>query len=196
MIDIGNRTIILASASPRRAELLHQIGLPHQVIPSCIEEKITAVEPDLVVMQLSVQKAADIAAQYGGPNTIVIGADTVVAADGEILGKPKDRAEAAVMISRLQGQTHQVYSGVTIIFGESEKIKTFAEKTEVQVYPMSDWQIDQYINTDEPLDKAGAYGIQGFFAAFIKGIRGDYNNVVGLPLGRLVHELGIGLKKD
>lgn len=177
--------MILASASPRRRELLHQIGLKPEIVPSRIEERITRTEPDQVVMELARQKAEDVASLYKGENVIVIGADTVVASDGKILGKPHSRQEAFDMLCGLQGREHQVYTGVTVIDCATGNQETFAEMTEVSVYPMSDEEIRRYIDTGEPMDKAGAYGIQGQFAAYIRGIRGDYTNVVGLPVGRV-----------
>lgn len=182
--------LVLASASPRRRELLAQIGLMPEIIPSTIEEKITVSEPEEVVLELSRQKAMDVAAGRE-PETLVIGADTVVAAGGRILGKPVDHEQAKEMISLLEGGTHQVYTGVTLVYcGKAgEQIKSFVEKTDVYVYPMTEKEILEYANSEEPLDKAGAYGIQGKFAAFIKGIDGDYNNVVGLPVGRVYQEI-------
>ena len=181
--------IILASASPRRKELLRQINLEPEIVPSTIEEKITKTEPDLVVMELSEQKAMDVADIYRGTRAVVIGADTVVAYQGRILGKPHSEEEAFEMLSSLQGNTHQVYTGVTIINCETGARETFAEQTEVMVYPMEEEEIRNYIATNEPMDKAGAYGIQGRFAAYIRGIHGDYNNVVGLPVGRVYQML-------
>lgn len=182
--------LVLASASPRRRELLAQIGLMPEIIPSTIEEKITVSEPEEVVLELSRQKAMDVASGRE-PETLVIGADTVVAAGGRILGKPVDHEQAKEMISLLEGGTHQVYTGVTLVYcGKAgEQIKSFVEKTDVYVYPMTEKEILEYANSEEPLDKAGAYGIQGKFAAFIKGIDGDYNNVVGLPVGRVYQEI-------
>lgn len=182
--------LVLASASPRRRELLAQIGLMPEIIPSTIEEKITVSEPEKVVLELSRQKAMDVASGRE-PETLVIGADTVVAAGGRILGKPVDHEQAKEMISLLAGGTHQVYTGVTLVYcGKTgEQIKSFVEKTDVYVYPMTEKEILEYANSEEPLDKAGAYGIQGKFAAFIKGIDGDYNNVVGLPVGRVYQEI-------
>ncbi len=193
--------IILASASPRRKELLHQIGLEPEIIPSHVEEVITSTHPEEVVKELSAQKAEDIAARYRGQNVLIIGADTVVAADNQILGKPTDYADAVDMLNLLQGRIHQVYTGVTIIDCQKEKNITFVEKTEVEIYPMNQTQIEHYVNTGDPMDKAGAYGIQGVFAAHVKGIQGDYNNVVGLPIGRLYQELQylyefLALKKE
>ena len=194
--------IILASASPRRSELLRQAGLTFSVIPSQGEEVITSTHPAEVVEELSLQKAqevadrilkgdADILSGNSGP-VVVIGADTVVAADHRILGKPADRREAREMMTLLQGSIHQVYTGVTLIVtgpGKDLRTRTFHECTDVDVYPMTDEEIEDYISTPEPYDKAGAYGIQGSFGIYIKGIRGCYYNVVGLPIARLVHEL-------
>jgi septum formation protein len=122
---------------------------------------------------------------------IVIGADTIVACDEEIMGKPKDREDAVRMLSRLEGRTHQVYTGVTLVILKSEGTRkvTFHEQTDVTMYPMTMDEISRYVDTREPMDKAGAYAIQGRCAAYIKGINGDYNNVVGLPVARLMHEI-------
>lgn len=185
-------SIILASASPRRRELLQQVGIKPVVEPSHVEEIITSTQPDQVVMELSRQKAEDIAKLHCGEPVVVIGSDTVVAVDGMILGKPGDREDAIHMIERLQGREHQVYTGVTLVFcGDAACAGgiTFAERTDVHVYPMSREQIEGYVDTGEPMDKAGAYGIQGRFAAYVQGISGDYNNVVGLPVGRVCQEL-------
>ena len=183
------RTMILASASPRRLELLRQVGLDPQVEPSRVEEVIASQEPAQVVMELSRQKAEDIARLHWGENVVIIGSDTVVAVDGMILGKPKDRDEAIRMLGRLQGRSHQVFTGVTLADGASRRMVTFYEETIVHVDPMSQEQIAAYADTGEPMDKAGAYGIQGKFAAYIRGIEGDYTNVVGLPVGRVCQEL-------
>lgn len=177
--------LILASASPRRRELLHQVGLSPVIEPSHVDEVILSTAPDEVVKELSLQKARDVAFHYAGSAAVILGADTVVSVNHEILGKPKNTEEAFSMLSELQGRAHQVYTGVTLIFAESGETVTFAEKTEVHVYPMTDLQIRRYIATGECMDKAGAYGIQGFFAAYVSGIEGDYNNVVGLPVARV-----------
>lgn len=181
--------VILASGSPRRLELLRQIGIEPEVRPSQIEEKVTSTVPSRVVTELSCQKAEDVA-RMAEDGSVILGADTVVAIDGEILGKPKNREDAVRMIRKLQGRSHQVYTGVTLIYKEGNKSRgvTFAEMTEVLVYPMTEEEIADYAATDEPMDKAGAYGIQGTFAAYIEGIRGDYSNVVGLPVGRTRQE--------
>jgi len=183
-----NIKIILASASPRRRELLAQIGLDFQVLVSEVEEKVNTDIPYLVVEQLSAQKAEAVAQKLEKEEAaLVIGADTIVACDGQILGKPWDKEEAVQMLRKLNGRSHQVYTGVTLIF--RDKTKTFYEATEVEFYPMTEEEIGAYVETLDPLDKAGAYGIQGFCARYIKGITGDYNNVVGLPVGRLYQEM-------
>lgn len=190
MGNIENIRIILASASPRRKDLLEQVGARFEIMPGEGDEVITKTLPDEAVEELSRQKAEEIARRVSEP-AIIIGADTVVAIDGKILGKPKDEEDAASILSSLQGRTHQVYTGVTIIMkdGKKEKYVTFSEATAVTMYPMSDMEIRNYIKTGEPMDKAGAYGIQGKSAIFVKGIQGDYNNVVGLPIARLYQEL-------
>lgn len=185
--------ILLASASPRRRKLLEQIGLSFEVVVSHVEEVITETEPGKVVEQLSAQKAEAVAGSLGEPEeTLVIGADTVVAAENTILGKPADAAKAAEMLRLLAGRTHAVYTGVTLILrgasGETAR-KTFHERTDVSFYPMEEAEIRQYVATGDCMDKAGAYGIQGFCARYISGINGDYNNVVGLPVGRLYQEI-------
>ena len=190
--------IILASASPRRSELLKQAGLSFAVIPSKSKETITSTHPAEVVEELSSQKAWEVADRIlrGGEDVtdfdVVIGADTVVAVDHQILGKPVDHDDAANMIGMLQGRVHQVYTGVTLIVKGAKgniRTRTFHERTDVDVCPMTDDEIEDYISTPEPYDKAGAYGIQGSFGIYISGIHGCYYNVVGLPISRLVHEL-------
>ena len=165
---IQKLTVVLASASPRRTELLEQGNIKHVVMPSHCEEVITSQVPSQVVEELSAQKAEDVYQQYEKKNAgdfLVIGSDTVVAADGKILGKPKDKEEAYQMISMLQGKAHQVYTGVTLLIKkDGKKIrKTFHECSDVHVYPMCKEEIREYIATGEPMDKAGAYGIQGAF---------------------------------
>lgn len=189
MNNFTKRQLILASASPRRQALLCQIGLQPLVQPSHVEEVITSTEPEMAVMELARQKAADIAAGYQGQKVTVLGADTVVAADGMILGKPRDNEDAVRMLRLLQDRTHQVYTGVTLIACDTMEQIDFFECTDVTIYPMTEAAIQAYADTGEPLDKAGAYGIQGLFAANVRGIHGDYNNVVGLPVGRVWQEL-------
>ena len=199
-----NVRLVLASASPRRRELLSQIGLEFTVMPSTKEENAKTTEAGALVQELSRQKAVDIWEQLSGgqgqnpdadqeqiseetqepnlngkrqPELLVIGADTVVCCEGKILGKPHSREAAAEMLTALQGRSHEAYTGVTLY------------STQVEFYPMTEVEISEYIDSKEPMDKAGAYGIQGLGARFVKGIRGDYNNVVGLPVGRLYQEL-------
>lgn len=195
--------IVLASASPRRRELLEQIGIEFEVCPAKGEEVITQTAPEDVVCELSSQKAQEVAAgiltyndktpECTTPQDIlVIGADTVVAYQGKILGKPRDEEDAKQTLAMLAGQTHSVYTGVTLVFIDKTGragLKSFYEKTDVTVYPMDEAEIDCYVASAEPMDKAGSYGIQGRFAVYIEKIQGDYNNVVGLPLARLYQEL-------
>lgn len=186
--------IILASASPRRRELLSQIGIEFEVITSDAEEKTGSTDPSEMVQELSALKAIDVyqkLSQESRKDVIIIGADTLVAFKGKVMGKPADEQRAEEMLTSLQGNTHQVYTGVTLVWQEPAGIckRTFYEKTDVTMFPMSPEEIRNYIATKEPMDKAGAYGIQGKCAAYIKGIAGDYNNVVGLPIGRLYQEL-------
>ncbi len=183
------KDIILASASPRRRELLTQAGFIFTVKVSDAEEIITEKEPDKIVRELAFLKAKAVAASE--EDALVIGADTIVAAEGKVLGKPHSREEAFSMLSMLQGKTHQVYTGVALFTKKAEKEtqKVFAEKTEVTFYPMTEKEIWDYIDTGEPMDKAGAYGIQGRAAVYVEKICGDYNNVVGLPVARLYQEL-------
>lgn len=186
--------LILASASPRRRELLTQVGYMFEVIPSTCEEVITTDEPIQIVEELSRQKAEDVYnMQQEKEGVIVIGADTIVVYEGRIMGKPKDTEEACSMLEQLQGKTHKVYTGVTLCYtaGGVRENRTFHECTEVTFYAMSQKVIEQYVETKEPMDKAGAYGIQGKGAIFVEKIVGDYNNVVGLPVARLCRELEI-----
>lgn len=181
--------LILASASPRRKELLEKIGLPFTVQPAMGEERITQKSPAAVVMELSRQKAEEIAAAQT-EDCIIIGADTVVAKGEKIMGKPKDAADAKQMLRSIADDCHQVYTGVTLIrTGAHPQSVTFQEKTDVCLYPISDAEVDAYIASGDPMDKAGAYGIQGDFAIYVKRIAGDYYNVVGLPIGRVYQEL-------
>lgn len=194
MKELEGRRVVLASASPRRKELLLQAGIHAEILPSHKEERTRAKTPAALVKALSAGKAADIAA--GQPaGTVVIGADTVVVRDGAVLGKPKDADDAVRMLKSLAGRTHHVYTGVTLILCGKRKI-TFYERTEVSVFPMTEDEIRAYVESGDPMDKAGAYGIQGPFGAYVRGIRGDYTSVVGLPLGRTVWELKELLKEE
>ncbi len=199
--------VILASASPRRRELLTQIVPDFEVIPSEGEEIITKEDPPQIVMELAAQKAESVAQKLSAQKLtarkdetadsddemLIIGADTIVVLDGQILGKPVDEADACRMLRALSGNTHQVYTGVCLILmlpGTGEySLRTFYEKTDVTFYPMTEEEIRDYIETGDPMDKAGAYGIQSGCGKYIRGINGDYNNVVGLPVARLFHEI-------
>ena len=181
------KQIVLASQSPRRRELLEQLGLEFTIHPSTVEEKVTSEDPAEVVRKLCRQKAQDVAdemeKEHPDHDMVVLGADTIVVYEGRILGKPADRDDAEKMLHMLQGNTHSVYTGVTLI-GKGKSV-TFAEETKVTMYPVSDEEITWYIGTKEPDDKAGSYAVQGLGARFIQKIEGDYNNVVGLPAGRI-----------
>lgn len=185
------RRILLASQSPRRRELLSQAGFVYEVEPSQVEEYTTRTLPWEIVMELSRQKAVDISRRHKEPELLVVGADTIVAYGDRILGKPHSVEAAVEMLTLLQGSRHQVYTGVTLVWTEQgeERIHTFYEKTEVEFYPMSQEEIYRYVDTGDCMDKAGAYGIQTQFGIYIKGIHGDYNNVVGLPIAALYQEM-------
>lgn len=195
------RKIILASASPRRKELLERAGVSFEVKPGSGEEIITRTIPSEVVEELSCTKAMQAAElQSDAPDgTVVIGADTLVALGDTILGKPSDERKAEEMLTMLQGNTHQVYTGVTMLVKRNGAFvpHTFHECTEVTFYPVEPQEIREYIATGEPMDKAGSYGIQGLWGIYVEKISGDYNNVVGLPVSRLFWEakkLGINLR--
>lgn len=186
--------IILASGSPRRRELLSGLGIQGlEIIPAVGEEKRNpALSPAELVMSLSEAKAREVFSK--NPGAAVIGADTVVALDGEILGKPKNEKDAFRMLSLLSGRAHEVLTGVTVISPEGHA-ESGAEITRVRFRALSQSEIEAYIATGEPMDKAGAYGIQGLASLFVEGIDGDYFNVVGLPLCRLGLMLkGLGVK--
>lgn len=193
--------LILASASPRRKELLKNVGYEFSVEVCDLEEKSDNTKPFELVMELAKVKAQAIMDMHNGEDVIVLGADTVVANGEEILGKPRDLNHAKEMISSLQGRTHQVYTGVCLCWN-GEKLNqhiTFYEKTDVEVYPMSVEEIEAYVETRECEDKAGSYAIQGLFSPYVKGISGDYNNVVGLPVARIYQEikkLGLVITND
>ena len=191
--------IILASASPRRKELLEQIGISFEICPAKGEERITKSVPHEVVEELASQKAVEVASMVRTyeethqelvtpSDLMVIGADTIVSCGGQILGKPKDEHDASRMLKLLSGGTHQVYTGVSIVLldasGKAGQV-TFHEKTDVTMRAMSEEEIRRYVATGEPMDKAGAYGIQGHGALLIEGIEGDYYSVMGLPVAPL-----------
>ena len=186
-----NRRVILASASPRRRELLARIGIAFEVLVSESEELTAEKEPSKVVVALAREKAraaARLAEAAGGgageefSPTLVLGADTIVVLDGQILGKPKDAGEARRMLRGLSGRPHHVLTGVCGVYLPEGREETFFEDTEVVVDELSDAEIEAYVASGEPFDKAGGYGIQGGFSKHVRGITGDYFNVVGLPL--------------
>ncbi len=179
--------MILASRSPRRKELLEFITDKFRIIPAEREELIpSGTLPKDAVLLLSRQKALELYGRF--KHEIIIAADTVVSVDEEILGKPRDERDAADMLRKLSGREHSVFTGVCVIFpGGAEEC--FAEETAVEFYPLSESEIEDYVRSGEPMDKAGAYGIQGKGALFVKGIRGDYYNVMGLPVARLFRAL-------
>lgn len=202
------KRIILGSASPRRRELLQLMGLEFEVLASEAEEHYQSVLPQDIVKELALMKAQNVAELLAAgyktgtsagcfaagrtseeeQTCVIIGADTIVVRDGQILGKPKDQEEAFEMLKSLQGRAHEVYTGVALL--ERGVVKAnHAEETKVFVHEMEDWEIREYISTGEPMDKAGAYGIQGRFATYIDRIEGDYYNVVGLPIAYLYQQL-------
>lgn len=186
--------IILASGSPRRKELLGNMGIrDFQIVkPDFEEEGVCAPSPAALVEALSSGKAAAAAADLGGRDALIIAADTVVTLEGAILGKPIDRADAIAMLTRLSGKQHQVFTGVTVRRGD--RVVTQHEVTEVRFRSLSDAEIARYVDTKEPMDKAGSYGIQGLGSLLVEGIKGDYFNVMGLPVCRLGQILaGFGL---
>lgn len=186
--------IVLASQSPRRRQLLGQMGLEFTTqSPEIDEAAFQGRDARDLVQILSREKARWIAGQVD-PETLVIGADTVVVRDGEILGKPKGEEEARAMLASLSGRTHQVCTGVTVCRGD--KVLTQVEETQVTFRPLTDQEIRQYVSTGEPMDKAGAYGIQGLGALLVQRLEGDYFNVMGLPLcrlGRMLRAFGVEL---
>lgn len=179
-------TLILASASPRRKELLQTAGYRFDVIPATCEEHIPpGLSPKDAVEALAYQKALDVYALY--PDCTVLGADTVVCFDGEILGKPHDEEDAARMLKLLSGQTHEVRTGFALLSKGVEFVSS--EAAMVTFFHLTDEQIRHYIQTGEPMDKAGAYGIQGKGAVLVRSVLGDYFNVVGLPIATVARAL-------
>lgn len=180
--------IILASSSPRRRELLLGMGLEFDIIPSDVDETVSPdLAPAQIVEELAFRKARDIATTY--PHKIVIGSDTVVVWSDRVLGKPQDEEEAFQMLSRLQGDWHRVYTGLAVIHGQSGIKKVGHTCTRVQMKPLSPEKIKRYISSGEPMDKAGAYAIQGIGATLVQRIEGDYFTVVGLPVSLLADYL-------
>lgn len=187
MKNFDNLNVVLASASPRRKELLSLIFNEYDIRPAdCDEALPEGIKAQEAVEYLSLIKNK-ATVEICDKNSLVISADTVVAVDGEILGKPQDKEDARRMISLLSGREHQVFTGVTLSL--NGEFKTFSEKTDVIFYKLTDKEIEDYISTDEPYDKAGAYGIQGKAGLLVKAVNGDYYNVVGLPVARLKREI-------
>ena len=188
--------LILASQSPRRRELLGLITRNCLVRPTGCDETLDCADPAEHALQIACRKCAAALAE-AGPEDAVIAADTVVYLDGLLLGKPRDPAEAAAMLSRLSGRTHTVCTGVAVAFRGGTR--TLCQQTRVTFYDLSRGLIDWYVSTGEPMDKAGAYGIQGRGALLVRDIAGDYSNVVGLPVAalyRLLVEMGVPLEKE
>lgn len=179
--------LILASASPRRRELLSQIGYEFDIIPADCEEIPRGKNVTEKVMSLAKDKAKNVFDKLDEKEHLVIGADTIVVYENRILGKPRDYEQAYEMLRLLSGKEHEVITGVCLLSEKTEKC--FYEKTIVKFYDISDEELDIYIRSKDPFDKAGGYGIQGAFAAYVKSIEGDYYNVVGLPVSRIYHEL-------
>jgi len=177
-----NKTVVLASASPRRHNLLRQIGLNFIVHPSGVDEDShNSSSPEEHVLELSKKKAFEVAKNYS--DALIISADTIVVLDGQIINKPKDPAEAKQMLKRLSGRTHKVYTGFTILDTKTNKMVSDFEVTDVKFRELSDEEIEEYVSTGSPLDKAGAYGIQDDYGAvFVERINGCFYNVVGFPL--------------
>ena len=188
--------LVLASTSPRRRELLSMIGAKFELESPRVDESAFAsiTAPDQLVMRLAEAKAQEVAGRR--PDDVVIGADTVVVLDGEILGKPKDREEARLMLRRLSGRTHQVWTGIAVVHRASGRAEVAAERTDVTFRELSQDEIERYVRLGEGLDKAGGYAVQGVGALFVERLVGCYFNVVGLPLSRLhsmLAKLGVRL---
>ena len=192
------KRIILGSASPRRRELLQLMGVKFEVLASEAEEHYHSILPPDIVKDLALMKAQNVSelllkqASWKEDICVVIGADTIVVKDGQIMGKPKSQEDAFEMIKSLQGRTHEVYTGVALLECSDKGVyvrANHAEETKVFVHEMEDWEIREYISSGEAMDKAGAYGIQGRFATYIDRIEGDYYNVVGLPVAYLYQQL-------
>lgn len=181
------KKIILASTSPRRKDILHQIGLDFDIIPSSYEEDMSLSKtPEDLVQYLAEQKGKVVAQQQNTTAAVIISSDTIVAIDGNILGKPQSREEAKNMLRLISNRTHDVYSGVCVIDTETNDQTVFYSSAKITMRELSEEEIEAYIETGEPMDKAGAYGIQGMGGMFIQSIEGDYYAIVGLPIEQLV----------
>ena len=192
------RKIVLASKSPRRHELLEMVNVDHVVITADCDENITEPDPAAFVTVLSERKAEAVAEliqngevpeQTFSDGAVVVGADTIVYYDGTVLGKPKDAEDAVRMLKSLSGNRHTVYTGVTLIDTVSGKRLSFCEQTDVYFYPVTEEEIRAYVNTGDPLDKAGSYGVQGRGAFLVRRIEGDYYTVVGFPLAHFLRKI-------
>ena len=185
------RSIVLASSSPRRKALLKQLGLQFDVVNSGVDEKFNLrLKPKGQAEALSLQKAEAVASKYRGKEgVVIIGADTIVEVDGEVLGKPRHEKEAVRMLNKLSGKTHCIITGFSIIDTDSRKVRTGSVETIVHFRKLSDREIKEYVKREKVADKAGAYAVQGIGAIFIEKIEGDYFNAVGLPLYELAREL-------
>ncbi len=188
--------MILASQSPRRSQLLSEAGFSFRCVPARIDERsVERTTPEELVRALACAKAGAVAGE-AGPGEPVVGSDTAVVLDGDVLGKPADANEARAMLRRLSGRTHEVVTGVSVWRDGAEAVN-FAETARVEFWDLLDAEIDAYVATGEPFDKAGAYGIQGRGRTLVKGIAGDFYTVVGLPISRLVRELrALGVEPD
>lgn len=184
---LENKRVILASASPRRAELIKKIVDNFEIIVSDIDEACDSEEPEEIAKIISMNKAKAVASDVKDENAIIIAADTLVWKGTKQLGKPKDREDAINMLSELSGVKHKVYTGVAIISAEKEI--SFCTSTELEFYPLSLEEITAYVDTGEPMDKSGSYGIQDGAAIFVKSVNGDYPSVMGLPVAELYRQL-------
>lgn len=183
---MNHKPIILASASPRRKELMEDTQLPFTIIPAVGDEQLDETLPiEIAIEEIAKEKALSVAQNH--PDSIVIGADTMVILDGKALGKPKDANHAYEILSALSGKKHKVVTGVAMIDGEYQEV--YHETTQVEFYDLEQELIDWYLSTQEPFDKAGAYGIQGYGKLLVASIQGDYYNVMGLPIARVYRSI-------
>lgn len=181
--------IILASSSPRRKELLEKLGLRFEVIPSLIDEiPLPGESPEDFALRASTEKALNVSGNLD-EHSVVIGVDTIVVIDGEILGKPKDKKEAITMLEKIAGKEHRVITGFSIVKPKTEILHREFVESKVKIKTLAPWELEGYIKTGEPMDKAGAYGAQGVGAFMIEEIHGSYTNVVGLPLAQVIDVL-------
>ncbi len=186
--------LVLASSSPRRKELLGHLFLPFITSSSDIEERTNEVDPGSIVMDLARQKASEVAKKFDPSDHLIIGSDTIVYYNERVLGKPKDHEEAKATLNMLSGKTHEVYTGVSLSY--SGEVKNFYEKTSVVFEKIDPHLIGQYVKTNDPMDKAGAYGVQGSALSFVKSLDGSYSNVMGFPINTVLKELLTFLETD